>query len=198
MEFLDAFLVFIRFGLLCFGGGNALVPIYLDEFVFAPDPVFTPEEFGNLTAISQMTPGPIGVNTAAFIGFRSFGGVWGALGATLGLVTPSIIMMLFITTHIGRIERNRFFGTLMRCVAPAAVALMILAGLIFAAMSLWGTGDSTHANYLHIRHPQPFAFLICAATAWAIYTNKVQITLVIVASAIAGALYWGLSAASGT
>jgi len=191
MEFLGAFCVFIRFGLLCFGGGNALVPIYLDEFVYSPNPVFTPDDFGNLCAISQMTPGPIGVNTAAFIGFRSFGGVWGALGATLGLITPSILMMLFIAAHIKRIERDRFLATLVRCVAPAAVALMIIAGIIFAGMSLWESGE----KFWDVSNPKPFAFVICAASAWAVYTNKIQITLVIVASALAGALWWGLSAA---
>jgi len=194
MEFLGAFLVFIRFGLLCFGGGNALVPIYLEEFVHSPDPVFTSEEFGNLTAISQMTPGPIGINTAAFIGYRSFGGVTGSLGATLGLITPSILMMLFVATHIKNIERNPRLATLMRRVAPASIALMIFAALIFAAMSLWDADASSTVKYLQITRIEPFAILICAATAWAVCTGKVQITLTIVASAAAGALYWGLLA----
>jgi len=195
MEFFGAFYVFIRFGLLCFGGGNALVPIYLDEFVYCPDPVFTPREFGDLSAISQMTPGPIGINTATFIGLRRFGGIWGALGATLGLITPSILMMLFVSTHIKSIERNRFLATFMRRIAPAAIALMILAALIFAGMSLWETADAEFAKHLRIRRPQPFAILICAATAWAVCKGKAQITLVIAASAAAGALYWGLQAA---
>ncbi|MCL1910258.1 MAG: chromate transporter [Kiritimatiellaeota bacterium] len=190
MEFLGAFVLFIRFGLLCFGGGNSLVPLYLDEFVDCPNPWLTPEEFGNLTAIAQITPGPIGVNTATFLGFRNFGGAWGALGATLGLLTPSFLMMTFIATHISRIERNRFLNALMRGVAPATVALMFVAVLIYGGMSLWDAAALRDESRLIL---QPFAFVVCAAAAWAICANKMKITTVILASAVAGALFWGLT-----
>lgn len=70
------FLLFCYFGLLCFGGGNALTPLYIDHLVNEQH-WMTLQEFGDLTAISQMTPGPIGVNAATFFGFRR-GGIPGA------------------------------------------------------------------------------------------------------------------------
>ena len=188
MQFFGAFSLFVRFGFLCFGGGNSLVPLYSDEFVYCPDPWLTPEEFGNLTAIAQLTPGPIGINTATFLGFRNFGGVAGALGATLGLLTPSLFIMLLVSANIGRLERNRFLSALMRGVAPATIALMFVAALIFAEMSLWEGDILRNAGEIAVK---PFAFAICGATAWAVYKNKVKITTAILASAVAGALFWG-------
>ena len=90
------FLTFAKFGLLSFGGGYVLVPIYIDEFVGPNAPFLQlPEhEFGNLIAITQMTPGPISVNAANFFGTR-IAGIPGAIAATIGLILPSFILLIF-------------------------------------------------------------------------------------------------------
>ena len=89
---LHIFVLFCYFGLLCFGGGNALTPLYIDNLV-KEQQWMTMQEFGDLTAISQMTPGPIGVNAATFFGYRR-GGVPGAMAATAGLLIPSYFLVL--------------------------------------------------------------------------------------------------------
>ena len=188
MPLFSAYFTFLRFGLLCFGGGNALISLYVDELV-GDDGWMTMEEFGNLTAVAQITPGPIGINTATFMGYRCFGGTAGAAFATLGLITPSVVIMSFIAKHIGTIERNRFLGQFMRMVAPATIALMFVAAWIFAGMSAWGWDsekwslERTLESALTIR---PVAIAICAATVWAVVRGKVKITTVILVSAAFG------------
>ena len=181
MELLTICLIFMRFGLLCFGGGNALVPLYIDDLVVGRG-WMTLDEFGNLMSIAQITPGPIGINSATFFGYR-FGGTTGALLATVSLLTPSVVIMLFVSKHIETMERNRYIKSLIFGVAPATVALMLMAFHEFAKMSLRNGGEW-----------RPFAFVICAATVWALRCGKVKITTIILASAALGALFWGLTA----
>ena len=91
MNHLKIFLVFIYFGFLCLSGGSSLLQFYIDELVEGRG-WMTLEELGNLLAISQVTPGPIGVNLATFIGFRQ-GGFWGGLLGTVGLLLPSFLLL---------------------------------------------------------------------------------------------------------
>jgi Chromate transport protein ChrA len=204
MSLFSTYLLFLHFGLLCFGGGNALIPLYIEELVNGQGWI-TLDDFGNLLSIAQITPGAIGVNTATFVGHR-FGGVAGALCATLGLLTPSTVLMLVIARHIDHVERNRFLKGLVRGVAPAAIAMMIVAALVFCEMSLFteeipwrqllaSSSSDAPAGIPASFRARPFAFAICAAAAWAVYANKAKITTVILASAIAGMLVWGLAAA---
>lgn len=207
MSLFSTYLLFLHFGLLCFGGGNALIPLYIEELVNGQGWI-TLDDFGNLLSIAQITPGAIGVNTATFVGHR-FGGVAGAFCATLGLLTPSTVLMLVIARHIDHVESNRFLKGLVRGVAPATIAMMIVAALVFCEMSLFteeipwrqllaplapGSPSGAAAIPAGFR-ARPFAFLICAASAWAVYSNKAKITTVIFASAIAGMLAWGLAPA---
>ena len=98
------FLLFCYFGLLCFGGGNALTPLYIDHLVNEQH-WMTLQEFGDLTAISQMTPGPIGVNAATFFGFRR-GGIPGAFVATIGLLVPSYFLVILALRSLKRWEKS--------------------------------------------------------------------------------------------
>ena len=94
------FLTFVKYGLLCFGGGYMLIPLLLSDFV-GEGKVFTSEEFGNLVSIAQMTPGPVGINTATYVGYLQ-GAFLGALLATFGLVVPSLILGSAAVTGINR------------------------------------------------------------------------------------------------
>ena len=84
--------VFFKFGLLCFGGGYMLVPLLTAELV-GPGKPLAPEEFANLLSIAQATPGPIGINTATYVGYTQHG-VTGAVLATLGMITPAMILVI--------------------------------------------------------------------------------------------------------
>ena len=111
------FLLFCYFGLLCFGGGNALTPLYIDHLVNEQH-WMTLQEFGDLTAISQMTPGPIGVNAATFFGFRR-GGIPGAFVATIGLLVPSYFLVILALRSLKRWEKSFLVQGIMTGIHPA-------------------------------------------------------------------------------
>ena len=90
MSILSLFWTFFQFGLVSFGGGYVLVPLLIAEFVNRRG-IISMDAFGNLVSIAQVTPGPIGINSATYVGFTQ-GGFWGAVFASLGLVMPSIII----------------------------------------------------------------------------------------------------------
>ena len=197
MSLFATYLFFMRFGLLCFGGGNALMPLYIDELVNGKG-WMTLDEFANILSIAQITPGAVGINSATFIGHR-LGGTLGALFATLGLLTPSVIFMLIITRHLDRIENNRFLKGLVLGVGPVTIAMMLVAAMAFCEMALF-TGKIPwrwFATFSLADIPdgfgaRPIAFAICAAATWAVFTSKAKITTVILASAGIGMLVWGL------
>lgn len=128
-------LVFLKYGALCFGGGFVLVPMYLQDFV-GPDAPFLkidPGEFANLMALTQMTPGPIGVNAATFFGFR-IGGVPGAVLASAALLLPGSVALWFVLRSMDRFRNSRIVRGLMRGARPASAALMICAMQSFVSI----------------------------------------------------------------
>ena len=132
-----ALLVFLKYGLVGFGGGFALVPLYVADFV-GPGAAYlqvTAEEFSDVMALSQMTPGPIGVNCATFFGYRLLG-LPGALVASALLLLPGFAICLLAVRSLDRFRGSRFVEGLMRGVRPASVALMLCAFRIFAA-NIW-------------------------------------------------------------
>ncbi|MBE6964547.1 MAG: chromate transporter [Ruminococcaceae bacterium] len=97
-DILQLFLIFFRVGAFTFGGGYAMIPILEREFVTDRGWI-TGEDMLNYVAIGQSTPGVIAVNMATFIGYRRRG-FWGALLATLGVITPSLIIITVIAAFI--------------------------------------------------------------------------------------------------
>jgi len=129
---------FLRFGLLGFGGGFVLVPLYETAFVgaSAPSLQLTPETFSNIVALTQATPGPVSVNMATFCGFR-LGGAIGAAVATAALLLPSYFLL---TGALGALEawrKSRLVQGILWGVRPATNALLVSALVCFARMSVW-------------------------------------------------------------
>ena len=93
MTYLILFLEFFKIGLFAVGGGLATLP-FLSELA-GKYPWFDESMLGNMIAVSQSTPGPIGINMATYAGFNA-GGVLGGLVATIGIVTPSVIIILIV------------------------------------------------------------------------------------------------------
>ena len=197
------FATFAKFGLLCFGGGNVLVPVYIREFVgpHAPLLQLAPEDFGNLLAITQMTPGPISVNAATFFGYR-MDGVLGSFVATAGLLAPSLFLLTLALRSLAKWRRNPVVRGLLWGVAPATVALMVVATLVFARMSVFVEGtwslssawncirgvrvmDGAPADNLLVR---PFALLLAVGAGWALHARRAHVTTLIAVCALLGAL----------
>lgn len=143
-------LVFLKYGALCFGGGFVLVPMYVQDFVGpgAPWLQISSEEFANLMSLTQMTPGPIGVNGATFFGYR-LAGVPGAVMASAALLLPGSLILYFVLRSLNRFRENRVVRGIMRGARPASVALMLCALWAFGSMCWWRTGadGATHFGF---------------------------------------------------
>ena len=187
------FLLFCYFGLLCFGGGNALTPLYIDHLVNEQH-WMTLQEFGDLTAISQMTPGPIGVNAATFFGFRR-GGIPGAFVATIGLLVPSYFLVILALRSLKRWEKSFLVQGIMTGIHPATTDMILAALLIFMQMSVfsaeipWGYWLGIVKNAPETAFfVRPLAVVIFCAATWLLYKGRISIMSVIFGSAAVGAL----------
>ena len=130
-------LLFLKYGALCFGGGFVLVPMYVEDFV-GPSAAFLQigaEEFADLMALTQMTPGPIGVNGATFFGYR-LAGVPGAVLASAALLLPGSLLCYLVLCSLERFKTSRLVQGILRGVRPASVALMLCAFWTFLMMSI--------------------------------------------------------------
>ncbi len=175
------FWIFAKFGLMCFGGGFVLIPAYMDQFV-GPDasllnlPV---EEFSNLMALTQVTPGPVSVNSATFFGFR-LGGVSGAVVATLGLLMPSYFLLTGALTSLDKWKSSRIVRGLLRGIRPATVALMISALVVFGGMSVWNYSSESGLSF------SPTAIILAVFSAVVILRRKLSVMATIFLCALAG------------
>lgn len=126
--------IFGRIGLVGFGGGYAMVPLIQAE-IRAND-WLTMAEFADIVAVSQMTPGPIAVNAATFIGIRT-AGIPGALAATFGLILPSLIIVSIAAHMIAKFKQSRVLQGMLSAIRPAAIGLIGTAVMLFASMSVY-------------------------------------------------------------
>ena len=124
MIFLRLFWEFFKTGLFAMGGGMATVPFLFD--ISARTGWFTTSELANMIAISESTPGPIGVNMASYVGFET-AGVLGSVVATLGLVTPSVIIILIIAKLLAAFADNPIVNTVFKYLRPAVIGLILFA-----------------------------------------------------------------------
>ena len=117
---------FFKIGLLAIGGGLVTVPFLFD--LAEKYDWFTKAELANMIAISESTPGPIGVNMATFAGF-SAEGILGGIIATFALVTPSVIIMIMVAKMMKKYSCNVRVKDVLSGIRPAVLALILFAGL---------------------------------------------------------------------
>lgn len=125
---------FFKTGLFAVGGGLATLP-FLSQMADKTG-WFTQGQLMDMVAVSESTPGPIGINTATYVGFTT-SGVPGALAATLGLVTPSILIILAIASFLKAFRSNRYVDAVFRCLRPASTGLIAASGLSVAAITFY-------------------------------------------------------------
>lgn len=124
MIFLQLFWEFFKTGLFALGGGMATVPFLFN--ISAKTGWFTAAELANMIAISESTPGPIGVNMATYVGFRT-AGIPGGIIATLGLITPSVIIVVIVAKILTRFKDSPIVETIFRYLRPAVIGLILFA-----------------------------------------------------------------------
>lgn len=124
---LNLFISFFKVGLFSFGGGYAALPLIQEEVVNANSWLGI-SEFNNLITISQMTPGPIAINSASFVGMRVFG-IWGAIVASLGCITPSFIIVGTISYFYSKYKNLDTMQSVLGFLRPAVVSMILAAGI---------------------------------------------------------------------
>ncbi len=132
MILLRLFWEFFKTGLFAVGGGMATLPFLYD--MSARTGWFTQEKLADMIAVSESTPGPIGVNMATYVGFET-AGVPGAVVATLGLVCPSIIIILLIARVLKEFRESKTVDAVFYGLRPCSIALIAAAGLLVARIT---------------------------------------------------------------
>lgn len=134
MLYLQIFFEFFKTGLFAVGGGMATIPFLYE--LSDKTGWFTHEELANMVAVGESTPGPIGVNMATYVGFLTgsgefgtWGGVLGAVIATLGLITPSIIIILIVASVLNAFRKSKVVTDLFYGLRPASTGMIAAAGL---------------------------------------------------------------------
>ena len=133
MILLRLFYEFFKTGLFALGGGMATIPFLYS--MADKTGWFTYDNLADMIAISESTPGPMGVNMATYVGFTS-AGIPGAIIATLGLITPSVIVILIIAKFLSNFSDNRFVKAAFHTIRPASTALIAAAGFLVLRLSL--------------------------------------------------------------
>ncbi|MFA5523074.1 MAG: chromate transporter [Tissierellales bacterium] len=129
MIYLELFITFFKIGLFSFGGGYAMLPLIQTEVVDI-NQWLSVSEFTDIVAISQVTPGPIAVNSATYIGYTVTNTVFGSFFATLGVVLPSVIIMLIICNFFFKFKNNKFVENAFVGLRPVVVGLVLSAMLL--------------------------------------------------------------------
>lgn len=137
MIYLKLFLSFLQIGLFSFGGGYAAMPLIQGQVV-TEHGWLSMKEFTDLITISQMTPGPIAINSATFVGIK-IAGIPGALVATLGCILPSCVIVTVIARLYLKYRNMALLQGVLESLRPAVVALIASAGLSVLITAFWGS-----------------------------------------------------------
>ena len=141
MIYLQLFLSFLQMGAFSFGGGYAAMPLIQNQVVQL-HPWLSQSEFTDLITISQMTPGPIAVNSATFVGTR-IAGVPGALAATIGCVLPSCILVTILAKIYLKYRSLSLLQGILKSLRPAVIAMIAAAGVSILVTAFWGNDISS-------------------------------------------------------
>lgn len=148
MIFLQLFYTFFKIGLFGFGGGYAMISMIQGEVVTRHD-WLTSTEFTDIIAISQMTPGPIGINSATYVGYSAVVnagyshamGVLGSTIATLSVILPSFILMILISRFFLKYQKHPIIASVFKGLRPGVVGLLAAAALVLMNGENFGTNN---------------------------------------------------------
>jgi len=184
MIYLRLFYEFFKTGLFAVGGGLATLPFLSD--MANRTGWFTQAQLADMLAVSESTPGPIGVNMATYVGFTT-AGISGSLVATLGLITPSVIIILIIARILRAFRDNRYVDAAFYGLRSASTAMVASAGIGVMVLSLFNTAVPFGEGFLRWR-AIALATVILVLTRWVPKTKKLHPIWFILLSAAAGIL----------
>ena len=170
MIYLELFYTFFIIGAFTFGGGYAMLSLIQNEVVVEHEWI-SAQQFTEIVAISQMTPGPIGINSATYIGYSVTGNVFGSLLATTAVMLPSFIIVLTICKLYNKFKENNHVAHLMTLLKPMVI------GMIAAAAGILVTKENFF-NWI--------SWALFAAAFVALQWGKVNPIIVIIVAGLIG------------
>ncbi|MBQ9186024.1 MAG: chromate transporter [Bacteroidales bacterium] len=191
---LQLFATFFMIGVFTFGGGYAMLSMIQSEVVMR-HAWLSESEFTNIVAISQSTPGPIGINCATYTGYEVLNDVSPVMGfvgsfvATLALVLPSFIIVLALVKVYKKFLGHRYFDAVMSGLRPAVVGLIGAAAVILVVNIGWN-GCTPHFSIIEDNFPDWKSWVLFGAALIASLKFKVGPITIICAGAVAGILLY--------
>ena len=171
---LKLYLAFLKIGTFGFGGGYAMLPLIQKEIV-TNNGWLSQSDFMDIIGISQMTPGPIAINSATFVGFRA-NGLLGSIVATLGVITTSFILVSLANYFFAKFKDSKILENALKGMRPALVGLIIS---VFLTMSFESYTDLN-------------SILIALIIGFLLYKTKLHPILIIVIAAVLGIVFYGI------
>ena len=139
MIYLELFYTFFLIGLFTFGGGYAMIPMIQEQVVGRG--WISEKSLTDFIAISEATPGPFAINISTFVG-NSVGGVFGALCATIGVILPSLIIIIIVAMIMKKFMKNRFVQGALAGVKPIVLALILSTALLLFVKTIFFNGNA--------------------------------------------------------
>lgn len=189
MIYLKLFLSFLKIGALSFGGGLGMISLIRDECL--GNGWLTEEELLNLVGVAESTPGPIAINIATFVGSSQAGFIGGAL-ATIGVVLPSLIVILIIASLFKNLLKKRAVSATLNGMRPAIIGLILGMSVILFLSLIFGIekiGSSLSIDGYGI-FILAFVFL-CAFLYKILRKKEISPILLIIFSGVLGAIFYG-------
>lgn len=170
--YIALFFTFFKIGLFAFGGGYAVISLIQHDIIDVhPEWGITTQEFTDIIAISQCTPGPIGINAATYVGYAATHSWIGSLIATFSMVLPTFIIMLVLCVGFSKLQGNKYMSYAFSSLRPATIGLIAAAALLLC----------NHENFIDYK-----SFIIFAVAIVACFIKKIHPILIILASGLAG------------
>ena len=177
---LKLYLSFFKIGMLAFGGGLASISLIQNEIVFNRGWI-TLSEFADLVTIAEMTPGPVAINAATFVGQKTVG-FYGGIIASLGCITPSCFIVSFLAYFYFKYKNMKMFKGMLLGLRPGIVAMILSAGVTILNLAVFGENGyifgSLNINYV--------SFIVFLFSLFALRKYKVSPIMIIVISGVIG------------
>ena len=192
MIYFELLCSFLMIGLFSFGGGYGMLSVIQGEVV-ARHAWLTASEFTDIVAVSQMTPGPIGINSATYVGytavFNATGNealaVLGSLVASLAVMLPSIVLMLIVCRFFMKYSKHRNVEAVFRVLRPAVVGLIASAALLLMTEENFGSPTDTPLQFW-----VSVALFVAAFVAMKFF--KISPILILVLAGVFGGVFYGI------
>ena len=186
MIYLELFYEFFKIGLFTFGGGYAMIPLVKETAV--DNGWLLLEEFNAMIGVCESTPGPVAINMATFIGSTQ-GGILGSICATFGVVLPSFLIILLISSVLKRFSENKIFKNFIKGVKPVVTALILSTGIILLAECIGFNVDEIQFDFNIVTTCVFALILILYIVFTKVFKKKISSILIIIISAGLGIVF---------